>query len=76
MLTDVQRALVYEMFQENFYAKKKKVTIFIINFYIYHRSYIKIFLKFLTKKFPYATLYTQWRSQKFRSGGAKLKDKI
>ena len=24
MLTDAQRALVYETFQENFYAKKKK----------------------------------------------------
>ena len=53
MLTNAQRTLVYETFQENFYAKKKKkVTIFIINFYIYHRSCIKIFLKFLTKKFP------------------------
>ena len=53
-----QRALVYETFQETFYAKKKKSLFFIINFYIYHRNYIKIFLKFLTKKFPYATLYT------------------
>ena len=52
MLTNAQRALVYETFQENFYAKKKKSLFFIINFYIYHRSCIKIFLKFLTKKFP------------------------
>ena len=30
MLTDAQRALVYEMFQENFYAKKKKKSLFLL----------------------------------------------
>ena len=48
MLTDALKVLVYEIFLETFYRKKK--LIFFIAFYIVYESGIKTFLKLSINK--------------------------
>ena len=51
MLMDALSALVYEIFLETFYWKRKKQLIFFfIAFYILYESNIKTFLKLSTNK--------------------------
>ena len=50
MLTNAFRAIVNNLFKENFYGKKKKVIDIWINFSIFHKSGIKTFLKWIIKQ--------------------------
>ena len=59
MLTSALRALVKNLVKESFYGKKKKKTIsFLTNFFIFHKSDIKIFLKWILNRCPKGTCMT------------------
>ena len=46
MLTDVLKVMVNYLFKENFYGRRKeKKNNILITFSIFHKSYIKTFLK-------------------------------
>ena len=50
MLTNVLRILVKNPFKESFYRKRKrekKKTNILTVFFIFHKSYVKIFLKWI-----------------------------
>ena len=46
MLTSILRVLVNNLFKESFYKKKKTINVLII-FFIFYKSSIKIFLKWI-----------------------------
>ena len=48
MLTDAIRALINNLFKENFYEKRKKKVINVLTvFFISHKSDVKTFLKWI-----------------------------
>ena len=57
MLTNFLRVLVNNLFKKKFYGKmKKKKTINILtDFFISHKSDVKIFLKWIVNQFPNGT---------------------
>ena len=57
MLTNAFRALVNNPFKENFYGKekKKKAINVLTAFFIFHKSNVKIFLKWIVNYCPKGT---------------------
>ena len=57
MLTNALRVLINNLFEENFYGKRKKKTIYIlIAFFISHKSCVKTFLKWIVTQCLKGTL--------------------
>ena len=44
-LIDALRKFIKKIFLETFYKKRKKVTYFLTTFNIFHKNYIKTFIK-------------------------------
>ena len=56
MLTSALRALVNNLVKESFYGKRKKKSINVLTvFFIFHKSDIKTFLKWIVNKCPKGT---------------------
>ena len=56
MLTNDLRTLVNNPFKEKFYEKRKKKTINILTaFFIFHKSCVKTFLKWIVNQCPKST---------------------
>ena len=56
MLTSALRALVNNLVKESFYGKGKKKSINVLTvFFIFHKSDIKTFLKWIVNKCPKGT---------------------
>ena len=56
MLTNAFRALVNNPFKESFYGKRKKKAInVLIDFFIFHKSGVKTFLKWISNQCPKST---------------------
>ena len=56
MVTDTLRIIVNNSFKESFYEKKKKKTINVLTtFFIFHKSCVKIFLKWIVNYCPKGT---------------------
>ena len=51
MLTNVLRALTNNPFKENFYEEKKTINV-LTTFFIFYKSDVKIFLKWIVKQYP------------------------
>ena len=51
ILTNVLRALANNPFKENFYREKKTINI-LTTFFIFYKSDVKIFLKWIVKQYP------------------------
>ena len=51
MLTDALKILVENPFKENFYEEKKTINVLTI-FFIFYKSDVKIFLKWIVKQYP------------------------
>lgn len=54
---DALRALAYEIFLEIFYGKRKKKLIFLMTFFISHKSGVTTFLKWFINNFPKGTCW-------------------
>ena len=52
MLTNTLRALIKNPVKESFYGKKKKTINILTVFFIFHKSDVKIFLKWILNKCP------------------------
>ena len=53
MLTNALRTLVNHSFKESFYEKRKEKTINILTtFFIFHKSGVKTFLKWIINQYP------------------------
>ena len=52
MLTSALRALIKNPVKESFYGKKKKTINILTVFFIFHKSDVKIFLKWILNKCP------------------------
>ena len=48
---DALKVLVNNPFKEKFYGKRKKINV-LTHFFIYHKSDVKTFLKWIVNKFP------------------------
>ena len=56
MLTYILGTLVNNLFKESFYGKRKKKTINVLkDFFIFHKSCVKTFLKLIVNHYPKGT---------------------
>ena len=55
MLTNALRALVSNLVKESFYGEKKETINVLTVFFISHKSYVKIFLKWIVNEYPKGT---------------------
>ena len=55
MLTNALRALVSNLVKESFYGDKKETINVLTVFLIYHKSYVKTFLKWIVNEYPKST---------------------
>ena len=55
MVTDTLRIIVNNSFKESFYEKKKKAINVLTTFFIFHKSCVKIFLKWIVNYCPKGT---------------------
>ena len=54
MLTDAFRAMVNNQFRESLYGKRKEKQFNILTtFFIFHKSGVKIFLKWIVNHYPF-----------------------
>ena len=51
MLISALRTFVKNPIKESFYGKRKKINV-LTHFFIYHKSDVKTFLKWIVNKFP------------------------
>ena len=54
MLKDAFRAMVNNLFKENFYEKRKNAINVLTAFFIYHKSGVKTFIKWIVNYYPRA----------------------
>ena len=52
MLMNALRALVKNLVKESFYGKRKKKINILITFFIFHKSDVKTFLKWIVNECP------------------------
>ena len=55
MLTNALRALVSNLVKESFYGEKEETINVLTVFFIYHKSYVKTFLKWIVNEYPKGT---------------------
>ena len=55
MLTNVLRALVNNSFKENFQGEKKQLINVFTDFFIFHKSGVKTYIKWIVNQFPKGT---------------------
>ena len=55
MLTNAPKALVNNPFKESFYREKKKTINILTAFFIFHKSGVKNFLKWIVNQCPKST---------------------
>ena len=52
MLKDALRAMVNNLFKENFYEKRKNAINVLTAFFISHKSVVKTFIKWIVNYYP------------------------